>query len=392
MTGKEAEQLEDLDIKSKISGHYYKNMRYFQDGMTRANVCIKDSLPEEFDAEIVNDIWFLAGAASERVNDAIKMLEDERKVRNNMKKFLITIDTEGDNLWQWKDGDPIGTDNTKYLPRFQKLCDKYGFKPTWLTNYEMMMDDNYVQFVMEVVNEGRGEIGMHLHAWSTPPEYSLKAEKDNAPYLIEYPEHIMEEKICSMTNIIKEKTGVTPTSHRAGRWAMNETYFRLLKKYGYLYDCSATPHIDWRGNGGRTKDSQGSDYSKASEKPYRMQEILEIPVTIRNAHGIFGKNASFIKGKLKSVYHFIKGQNLWLRPNGHNLDEMLYLIDCVEKSSDDYIMFMIHSSELMPGGSPTFKSEEDIEKLYHDLEIIFERISKGFEGATVSEYGNSILV
>ena len=72
MTGKEAEQLEDLDIKSKISGHYYKNMRYFQDGMTRANVCIKDSLPEEFDAEIVNDIWFLAGAASERVNDAIK--------------------------------------------------------------------------------------------------------------------------------------------------------------------------------------------------------------------------------------------------------------------------------------------------------------------------------
>ena len=86
-----------------------------------------------------------------------------------MKKFLITIDTEGDNLWQWKDGDSIGTDNTKYLPRFQKLCDKYGFKPTWLTNYEMMMDDNYVQFITEVVNEDRGEIGMHLHAWSTPP-------------------------------------------------------------------------------------------------------------------------------------------------------------------------------------------------------------------------------
>lgn len=115
---------------------------------------IKDSLPEEFDTEVANGIWFLAGKASERVNDSIKKLEDERKVRNSMKKFLITIDTEGDNLWQWKDGDPIGTDNTKYLPRFQKLCDKYGFKPTWLTNYEMMMDDNYVQFIKEVVNEG----------------------------------------------------------------------------------------------------------------------------------------------------------------------------------------------------------------------------------------------
>ena len=70
---------------------------------------IKDSLPEEFDAEAANYIWFLAGEESECVNAAIKRLEDERKVRNNMKKFLITIDTEGDNLWQWKDGDPIGT-------------------------------------------------------------------------------------------------------------------------------------------------------------------------------------------------------------------------------------------------------------------------------------------
>ena len=92
---------------------------------------------------------------------------------------------------------------------------------------------------------------------------------------------------------------------------MNETYFRLLKKYGYLYDCSATPHIDWRGNGGRTKDSQGSDYSKASEKPYRMQEILEIPVTIRNAHGIFREKVQvLLREKFESVYHFIKGQNL----------------------------------------------------------------------------------
>ena len=389
---KEVEQLEDSDIKSGIFCYYIEKYELFIRWDVQGKCLrIQDMLPEKFDAEAGNHTWFLAGKASKRVNATIKRFEDERKA-NGMKKFLITIDTEGDNLWQWKNGDPIGTDNTKYLPRFQNLCDKYGFKPTWLTNYEMMMDDNYVQFITEVVNEGRGEIGMHLHAWSTPPEYFLKAEKDNAPYLIEYPEHVMEEKICAMTNIIKELTGVTPTSHRAGRWAMNETYFRLLKKYGYLYDCSATPHIDWSGNGGQTKDSKGSDYSKASEKAYRIQEILEIPVTIRKAHRMSVKNAISIKEKLKSVYHFIKGQNLWLRPNGHNLDEMLYLIDRVEKSSDDYIMFMIHSSELMPGGSPTFKSEEDIEKLYHDLEIIFERISKRFEGATVSEYGKSILM
>ena len=30
------------------------------------------------------------------------------------KKFLITIDTEGDNLWAWKQGDAIRTENVLY--------------------------------------------------------------------------------------------------------------------------------------------------------------------------------------------------------------------------------------------------------------------------------------
>jgi hypothetical protein len=52
--------------------------------------------------------------------------------------FLITIDTEGDNLWQKNDS--ITTENAKYLPRFQAVCEKYGFKPVYLTNYEMAID------------------------------------------------------------------------------------------------------------------------------------------------------------------------------------------------------------------------------------------------------------
>lgn len=39
--------------------------------------------------------------------------------------FLITIDTEGDNLWQ--NHDRIATENTRFLPRFQALCEKYAF-------------------------------------------------------------------------------------------------------------------------------------------------------------------------------------------------------------------------------------------------------------------------
>ena len=98
--------------------------------------------------------------------------------------FLITIDTEGDNLWQKNDS--ITTENAKYLPRFQAVCEKYGFKPVYLTNYEMAIDPFFIEFGQDVIARGTAEIGMHLHAWNSPPETPLT---DNdwryKPYLIE---------------------------------------------------------------------------------------------------------------------------------------------------------------------------------------------------------------
>ena len=50
--------------------------------------------------------------------------------------FLITIDTEGDNLWA--NPREITTQNARFLPRFQALCERFLLKPTWLTNWEMV--------------------------------------------------------------------------------------------------------------------------------------------------------------------------------------------------------------------------------------------------------------
>ena len=50
-------------------------------------------------------------------------------------------------------------------------------------------------------------------------------------------------------------------------------------------------------------------------------------------------------------------------------------------------MFMIHSSELMPGGSPIFSTKEDIEWLYVALENIFSKINRlGYKGCMLKNY------
>ena len=310
-----------------------------------------------------------------------------------MKKFLITIDTEGDNLWEYKIGDPVETKNARALPRFQKLCDKFGFKPVYLTNYEMAQDPFYVEFAKAAQNEGRCEVGMHLHAWNNPPYFELPAAEKGLPYLIEYPESVMREKIHVMDDLLTEKFGVKPVTHRAGRWAMNQTYFDLLIEKGYLVDCSVTPHIDWRTSVGLTKNSCGSDYRNMAETPSFItssngkESIIEVPVTVGFDHHFRAKRVlkhpQKILEELKSAR---KGRLVWVRPNGKNLKQMLRYVAQMAKSDFPYLMFMIHSSELMAGGSPTFRTDESIERLYSDLEALFECVSKNYEVETIRNY------
>jgi hypothetical protein len=47
---------------------------------------------------------------------------------------------------------------------------------------------------------------------------------------------------------------------------------------------------------------------------------------------------------------------------------------------------MLHSSELMPGGSPTFQTTESIEALYRDLEQLFALASRRTVGMTLHEF------
>lgn len=303
------------------------------------------------------------------------------------KAFLITIDTEADN--QWDNNHPITTENAKFLPRFQELCEQYGFKPVWLTDYEMAMDPFFVDYMKGKQKEGLCEVGMHLHAWHTPPEYPLERVSGERDYLVEYPEDIMEKKIATMTSLIENQFGMKPTSHRSGRWTMNSTYFELLKNFGYQIDCSVTPHFDWTGHAGAT-GCPGSNYSKEPEYPYFVNEgVLEVPLTIRKIYRYQPGFVNNLHSFLSECKKMILGRYQWLRPDNilSNLGN-LELIDKVSREKNDYIMFMLHSSELMPGGSPTFQTKESIEILYGMIEEIFDRISgSGYTGKTLRQYG-----
>lgn len=302
-----------------------------------------------------------------------------------MKKFIITIDTEGDG--QWTPDARCSTQNAKYIPRFQELAEEYGFIPTWLTNYEMVKDPFYVDYMQTCLKRGTCEVGMHLHAWNNPPEFDLNKVNDQRDYLFEYPKQIMDEKIRTLTDLLENTFSVKMLSHRSGRWSTDETYFELLKKYGYKYDCSVTPFVNWENCVGST-GKPGSDYSKSPMQPYYIYDgILEVPVSIRPIKYIAPDAMHSLYDIARELKWSSKTRNVWLRPTKQVSFIALKKVLDVVNSDSDYAMFMLHSSEMMPGGSPSFPDEKSIEELYKCIERLFDYAKrKGYKGCKLSDY------
>lgn len=310
------------------------------------------------------------------------------------------MDTEGDNLWQRPQ--IITTRNAAFLPRFQALCERHGLAPTWLTDYDMGRDPFFIEFGRDVVARGAGEIGVHPHAWNTPPVCSLTGD-DHAfmPYLIEYPASVLEAKLEALTSLLETTFDVRMVSHRAGRWSFNDTYAQALARRGFRVDCSVTPGVDWRATLGDPSGGGGTDYSTAPHHAYALPvggasraTLWEVPVTIRPAGGRFAASVRHMVQGLapaRRIWNRLYPSARWFRPRPGNRHVMHSLLR--EAASDDspYVEFMLHSSELMPAGSPTFRDGRSIEALYDDLESTFsEARSLGFVGMTLGGYADHL--
>ena len=309
-------------------------------------------------------------------------------------KLIITVDTEGDNLWKMKQC-PTGIANItnrngEYIERFQILCEKYKFIPTYFVNYEMTQSISFVNLGRDALKKKKCEIGMHMHAWNSPPIMKLsepKGKKYGKPYAGEYPKSVLFSKMEYLHKRLEDIFCTSITSHRGGRWYFNEDILEFLIKYNYLVDATITPGLTWEKMYGNT--IKGCNDKNVKMNAYELDEhnilkegksgILEVPPTILklSMQNILRNKISINKDVMK--YY-------WLRPDGNNLKEMLWIIDKAFRIKMDYIQFMIHSSELMPGGSPVFQTKKSIENLYYDLEVVFALIAKYSRGVGISDY------
>jgi len=312
--------------------------------------------------------------------------------------FLITIDTEGDNIWSKPR--KITCRNARFLPRFQALCESYRLKPVYLATYEMAVDPFFQDFGRDVIVRNAAEIGAHPHAWNTPPRHRLTDDDyEHQPYLTEYPVDVMRQKVRFLTELLRDTFQTEIVSHRGGRWAFNEAYAHILIESGYSVDCSVTPHISWKAHIGVPDGSGGPDYTAFPHHSYFLDphdisrpgtsKLLEVPVTVlpegRNA--LHNHVEPLSPGNvLKRAVNLLQPPFRMLSLRRGRLSDLKAVVERCLAAGRQHVEFMTHSSQLMPGGNPAFRTERDVERVYERLEELFAFATDRFTGCTLREY------
>jgi hypothetical protein len=209
----------------------------------------------------------------------------------------------------------------------------------------------------------------------------------------------MRDKVCFLTDLLEATFATKMTCHRGGRWAFNGKYARLLAEKGYLADCSVTPLTSWVDHAGDPGQAGGPDYSKFPRSPYFLDLddisrpgkscLLEIPVTVAELHsqplralGQWLPQRSLPRRVLNRLSPF----RCLFALSRSNLELMLRVAERSIPTNSRCLHLALHSSNLMPGGSPEFPKPEDVEMLYEALNRIFAAVTRKFCGATVTEF------
>ncbi|WP_339521528.1 hypothetical protein [Pseudomonas sp. EL_65y_Pfl2_R96] len=310
------------------------------------------------------------------------------------KYLVISIDTEVD--WFDKKTNLL-TNVVPSMKLSSEIASRYGFHLTHFCTYEVLNDPECQQEIQRQIAAGPCEIASHLHVWSTPPFQNPNQHQVDEHWIdgfqSELPDDLLTAKLKSLHNKIHEVTGRFPTSHRAGRWAIDHRTMDFLEDNGYAVDSSMTHGVSqtqMKGVSEFIKENDGTCpktpyYPSRSRlsKPGRSNSyrVLQVPVPLlRKAHPAVKFNypgkSWFIERR--RVQKRALPTALSFRPNYlMKNDDYKSLITSLFKDNQlNVFTMMYHSSELIEGQSPSSKTADRTKQTIARLEMTLELAAK----------------
>lgn len=290
-------------------------------------------------------------------------------------ELLVVVDTEEEFDW----AQPFSRSNTatRSIPAqaaVQPIYDRFGVVPTYVIDYPVATDPAAVAFLRRLKEEGRAEIGAHLHPWVTPPHEEKVGNRNS--YECNLPPSLERSKIAALTEAIESAFGDRPTVFKAGRHGFGASTARAISALGYKVDCSLLPYHDMRRDG-------GPDFARACAEPhwlYAAPNVLEVPVT----NGFFGRLARAgpsiahlfdnraaaklrIPGLLSKAGLVTRSR---LSPEGISAAEQCRLLDALVENGQRFFTLVYHSPSLVPGNTPYVRDEAELAAFVATIEQV----------------------
>jgi teichuronic acid biosynthesis glycosyltransferase TuaC len=295
----------------------------------------------------------------------------------------VVIDTESE--YDWHAGP--GTDEGKVasineLPHFlEDLC-KYDVYPALLVDYPVASQFRSKE-IIQAAHAAGCEIGVHLHAWSTPPQVEPKDDwhsfSGNLGPGLEF------NKIAELTEEIERLIGERPSVFKAGRYGIGPNTITALEQLGFKIDLSACPAYDYSFMG-------GPNFSTFTSYPSWFglsRRLLELPTTA-GTQGLLWRLAiasNRLTGrrwaKAARIDRMAARLNLLyprrLSPEGNTLEEMQQLTRRLYEGGHRVFTMSFHSPSLR-GGTPYTSSEQDVRDFRWKIEGFLQFFQEELHG------------
>lgn len=312
--------------------------------------------------------------------------------------FVVTVDTEEE--WDWSSGYPTGptrSENILRLPDFQSACEKYGAAVTYFVNHAVLADPRAREVILQLSSRPRVEIGMHIHPWNTPPLQSVEKVQVRESFLHNLPPDLARAKLDTVYEAFREH-GLAPVSFRGGRYSTSPLIQDWLRERGFVADSSALPFTRWMDDG-------APDYHERDPQPVRLpgpSPLWELPLSLAFTRLPFAFWNRVLSRAEKPPLRYLRlvgiSQRIglfrksWLNFENPFWEGMHALIRALGRSGVPYLCFTVHSSSLLPGGSPYAASPADVDRILGRLNDALSWLGSAneFRPATIREIARSL--
>lgn len=300
----------------------------------------------------------------------------------------IVVDTESE--FDWSQGVAADRGSVRaiaFLEALQQACERNKARICYVLDHPVATSPDSVAVIRDFVARG-AEIGTHLQPWTAPP--LLEPVNNMLAFPGNLPPWLERAKLRGLSDEIAAHIGVRPRVYKAGRYGIGPNTLAMLEDEGFDVDLSVAPHFDYRHEG-------GPDFTRFDAAPYRFgrdRNLLELPTT----SGFAGYLAPMGRCLWQVSEHVLARQvhlrgildrtgclSRWrLSPEGHSVAQMIRLTHALRRAGVRHFTLSLHSSSLMPGGSPYVADQAAVDALVGRIDAYLAFFAGEFGGRFAS--------